>query len=46
VAIDSRRFEPPEPGEGEPQAAKTTAATSVLAATNLSVGILHTILAS
>jgi threonine dehydratase len=46
VAIESRLFEPLEPDEGEPQAANATAATSVQAAANLNVCILHTILAS
>lgn len=46
MAIESRLFEPLEPDEGEPQAANATAATSVQAAANLNVCILHTILAS
>ena len=44
--MESRLFELLEPDEGEPQAANATAATSVQAAANLNVCILHTILAS
>jgi hypothetical protein len=45
VAIERRRFEPPGPEDGVLQAAQATDTASAHVANNLSVGILHTILA-